>query len=223
MVRHTLRNGEIAHRIAVSSSGWSKVVYEDETYYAVSSYLTTDLSANPEPQQEEDDGIQTQFSPVNESVTAKKLVNLRKLPSVEHEDAVVIGQLKNGDVVTRVGISDNGWSKLVFQGQTCYAVSSYLKAVTDGNAPEDSAQSSTAPVEAIQTQFEPMQDRVTAKVEVNLRSLPSVEDPRCVVVATLKNGEIVTRTGINRDVGWSRVEYQGQILYCVSNYLTAAE
>ena len=75
----------------------------------------------------------------------------------------------------------------------------------------------------IQTQFEPIQDRVTAKVEVNLRTLPSVEDPRCEVAATLKNGEVVTRTGINRDVGWSRVEYQGQTLYCVSNYLTAAE
>ena len=59
-------------------------------------------------------------------------------------------------------------------------------------------------------------------MEVNLRSLPSVEDPSCVVVATLKNGEIVTRTGINRDVGWSRVIYNGQTLYCVSNYLTAA-
>ena len=66
-------------------------------------------------------------------------------------------------------------------------------------------------------------DRVTAKMEVNLRSLPSVEDPRCVVVAKLKNGEVVVRNGINRDLGWSRVEYQGQTLYCVSNYLTAAE
>ena len=75
----------------------------------------------------------------------------------------------------------------------------------------------------IQTQFEPIQDRVTAKVEVNLRTLPSVEDPRCKVVAKLKNGDVVNRTGINRDVGWSRVEYQGQILYCVSNYLTQAE
>ena len=54
---------------------------------------------------------------------------------------------------------------------------------------------------------------VTAKVEVNLRSLPSVEDPDCVVVASLKNGQVVTRTGINRDVGWSRVEYNGQTLY----------
>lgn len=57
--------------------------------------------------------------------------------------------------------------------------------------------------DGIQAQFEEINDLVTAKVEVNLRSLPSVEDPDCVVVASLKNGEVVTRTGISRDVGWS--------------------
>lgn len=228
MVLHTLRNGDIAQRIAVSSSGWSKVVYEDKTYYAVSSYLTTDLSVKPQ-ETEDDDGIQTQFSSVNQNVTAKKLVNLRKLPSVEHEDAIVIGQLENGDIASRVGISDNGWSKLVYQGETCYAVTSYLEVVKDnsavssGDMQASAAPAETTPNEGIQTQFEPMQDKVTAKVEVNLRTLPSVEDPRCVVVAKLKNGDVVTRTGINRDVGWSRVEYQGQVLYCVSNYLTSAE
>ena len=222
-VMRTLRNGEIAKRVAISSSGWSKVVFEEEIYYAVSSYLTTDLSAKP-AETEEDDGIQTQFTPVNESVTAKKLVNLRKLPSVEHEDATVIAQLKHGDVAVRTGVSDNGWSKLTYQGQTCYAVTSYLEPVGGENtANQEPAASETQEAVQIQTQFEPIQDRVTAKVEVNLRTLPSVEDPRCEVAATLKNGEVVTRTGINRDVGWSRVEYQGQTLYCVSNYLTAAE
>ena len=225
----TLKNGEIVKRIAISSSGWSKVAYGENIYYAVSSYLTTDLSVKP-AETEEDDGIQTKFSPVNESVTAKKLVNLRKLPSVEHEDATVIAQLKHGDIATRVGISDNGWSKLNYQGETCYAVSSYLEPLgqstvtpSSEQTEDDASAAESSPIGEIQTQFEPIQDRVTAKVEVNLRSLPSVEDPRCVVVATLKNGEVVTRNGINRDVGWSRVEYYGQILYCVSNYLTAAE
>lgn len=75
----------------------------------------------------------------------------------------------------------------------------------------------------IQTQFESISDRVTAKVEVNLRSLPSVDNPDCVVVASIKNGEVVERTGINRDVGWSRVVYNGQTLYCVTRYLTEAD
>lgn len=217
-VLYTLKNGEIATRIAVSSSGWSKVTFNGNTYYAVTSYLTTDLNYSADAAGEAgEDGIKTVFTPVNQEVTAKNVVNLRKLPSVEHEDATVVAQLKNGDVATCVGVSDNGWSKLEYKGETCYAVTSYLTPVGSGELP-------TQPEDdGIQTQFEEMNDLVTAKVEVNLRSLPSVEDPDCVVVASLKNGEVVTRTGINRDVGWSRVEYNGQTLYCVSSYLMAAE
>lgn len=213
-----LSNGEVAERIAVSDSGWSKLSFEGKIYYAVTSYLTTDLNYNPSTaaQVQEDDGIETVFTSVNEQVTAKDKVNLRALPSVEHEEAVVLAQLKHGDAATRVGISDNGWSKLNYNGMTCYAVSSYLEPVgTDSQT--------TLGDSEIQTQFEEIHDRVTAKVEVNLRSLPSVEDPNCVVVAKIKNGEVVTRTGINRDLGWSRVEYQGKILYCITQYLTAAE
>lgn len=217
-ILYTLQNGEVAQRIAVSSSGWSKLVYKGNTYYAVSSYLTTDLDYDPNAVTEApgEDGIHTQFAQVDRKVTAKDVVNLRTLPSVEREDSLIIAQLYNGDVADCIGVSDNGWSKLVYNGTTCYAVSSYL---TDA----DSTSADVPPADdGIQTQFEPVHDQVTAKVEVNLRSLPSVEDPDCVVVATLHNGEVVTRTGINHDVGWSRVEYNGQTLFCISSYLTAA-
>jgi len=212
-----LKNGEPVQRIAVSPNGWSKLNYNGQICYAVSSYLTTDWDYQPAKAQTEDDGIETQFRPMNQLVTAKDAVNLRLLPSVEHEDAEIAGQLKNGDVATCVGISDNGWAKLQYNGKTYYAVSSYLT-VPGGSA-------SAAPVDTgeIQTKFEPVNQKVTAKVEVNLRTLPSVEDENCVVVALLKNGEIVRRTGINRDVGWSRVEYKGQTLYCISSYLMEAE
>lgn len=219
-ILYTLQNGEVAQRVAISDSGWSKLVYQGQTYYAVSSYLTTDLGYDPEAvaeQPEEDGDIQTQFTQVNYTVTAKDVVNLRSIPSVEREDAEVLAQLENGDTATCVGVSDNGWSKLVYNGMTCYAITSYLTQVDGGQA-----QTQPQTDGEIQTQFEEVNDQVTAKVEVNLRSLPSVEDPDCQIVATLKNGEVVTRTGINRDLGWSRVVYNGQTLYCVSSYLTEA-
>lgn len=211
-----LKNGEFVQRIAVSPNGWSKLNYNGQICYAVSSYLTNDPNYQPAVGGGEDDGIETEFRPMNQQVTAKDVVNLRLLPSVEHEDADVAGQLKNGDVATCVGVSDNGWAKLQYNGKTYYAVSSYLTEVGG------SASAVPADTGEIQTRFEAVDEKVTAKVEVNLRSLPSVEDPDCVVVALLKNGEIVTRTGINRDVGWSRVEYQGQTLYCISSYLVEA-
>jgi len=218
-VMYTLKNGEIAQRIAISSTGWSKVTFEGNVYYAVSSYLTTDLYSTPSSSASAaDDGIETEFTPVSYTVTAKQKVNLRALPSVEHEDAVVLAQLKNGDTASCVGTSDNGWSKLIYNGTTCYAVSSYLKTVSGGDTPATEADDGE-----IQTKFMDMNDLVTAKDEVNLRKLPSVTDPDAVVVARLHNGDVVTRTGINEDVGWSRVIYNGMTLYCVSSYLEPAK
>ena len=155
---------------------------------------------------------------INEEVTAKDVVNLRKLPSVEHEDAEIVGQLNSGDVATRVGISDNGWSKLEYNGMTCYAVSSYLERTDEVEQTQ-----ATGEDYVIQTQFVEVNEQVTPKEEVNLRTLPSVEHPDSQVVATIYSGDIVTRTGINEDVGWSRVEYNGQTLYCVSSYIQLAQ
>jgi len=224
-VLYTLQNGEVAQRIAISDSGWSKLTFGGETYYAVSSYLTTDLGYDPDAPGDED-GIQTQFTPVNEPVTAKVEVNLRSMPSVDHPDCQIIASIKNGEVVTRTGINEDvGWSRVEYNGQTCYAVSNYLTGAGDSvsqsapTQPEGSQEGSAT----IKTQFTPVSEPVTAKVEVNLRTMPSVDHPDCQVIASIKNGEVVTRTGINEDVGWSRVEYNGQTLYCVSSYLTAAE
>lgn len=233
-VLRTLNNGEIVQRIAVSKNGWSKVMLDGNVYYALTNYLTTDLSYKA-PEEEilpSEHGIQTQFVAANHLVTAKKLVNLRKLPSVEHEDAVILHELKNGEIASCVGVSDNGWSKLIYKGVTCYGVTSYLTEVTDASAVPDEGE--LLPVQEtqsvnleeeleIQTQFEYVEDRVTAKKAVNLRSLPSVEDPRCVVVAQLDHGVVIRRTGINHDLGWSRVDYNGQPLYCVTSYLQVVD
>lgn len=220
-VLYTLKNGQIATQIAVSDSGWSKVEFEGKIYYAVTSYLTTKLDANTEtkpPQDADGDGIETVFRTVNEPVTAKEWVNLRNIPSTTRADASIVGQLKNGDIATRTGISDNGWSRLDIAGTVCYAVSSYL--TTDVNGGPDDEDTHEP---GIQTQFKEISDSVTAKDAVNMRTLPSTTDPDCKIVAQLKHGDVVLRTGINEDVGWSRVVYEGQTLYCVTSYLEVVQ
>lgn len=197
-----LKNGTQLQRLAVSNQGWSRLVYEGQTVYAVTSYLTEDLTYKPP----EDDGLKTQFRDVNDQVTAKSETNLRTLPSVT--DSEVVHLLKNGEYLTRTGISDNGWSRLTYNGQTVYAVSSYLTGEnTDAPADDD----------GIKTQFREVNEQVTAKSETNLRTLPSVTDSE--VVHLLKNGEYLTRTGIS-DNGWSRLQYNDQTVYAVSSYLT---
>lgn len=156
------------------------------------------------------------FQEVTESVTAKIETNLRDMPS-QDVDSTVLYTLQNGEVATRIAVSNSGWSKVVFEGNTYYAVTSYL--TTDLNYDPYA----TEPDDGIKTVFTEVNEQVTAKELVNLRTLPSVEHEDSQVVAQLKNGEVITRTGINTDVGWSRVEYNGQILYCVSSYLMLAE
>ena len=143
--------------------------------------------------------------------------------------ATVVATLQNGETATRTGVSSSGWSRVSYNGQTLYAVSSYLTTDLGYTAPaanttaETTAADGSGSGDGLKTKFTACNDVVTAKIEVNLRTLPSVTNPDAAVAAVLKNGETVTRTGINTDYGWSRVDYNGQTLYCVSSYLTSAQ
>ena len=161
------------------------------------------------------------FDSVDETVTAKSVTNLRDKPS-QGADSKVVETLQNGQTAQRTGTSSSGWSRVIYNGQKLYAISSYL--TTDLSAPKQ--QSATQPAEdnsGLKTKFASCNETVTAKEEANLRTKPSVTDPDATVAATLKAGENATRTGINNDVGWSRVEYNGQTLYCVSSLLKVVE
>lgn len=65
------------------------------------------------------------FQEVNETITAKTRTNVRSVPNSDSPDTV-IAQIINGDLATRTGIGSNGWSRLIYNGQTCYAMSAYL-------------------------------------------------------------------------------------------------
>ena len=205
----SLKNGETLTRIGVGNNGWSKLLLNEQTVYAITSYLTIDLKYKPPIKENEiiEDGVYTK---VNEQVTAKDIVNLR---SAAGTNAKIVGSLKNGETLTRISIGNNGWSKLLYNGQTVYAVTSYLTTdlqykppVTENPTPSNDG-------------FTEINEQVTAKQEVNLRTEPSSKSTE-TVVHTLKNGEYVTRIGINTASGWSKLLYNGQTVYAISSYLT---
>lgn len=158
------------------------------------------------------------FREVNETVTAKEATNLRNMPSQGEESSVML-TLYNGQTATRTGVSDSGWSRVIYDGKTYYAVSGYLTTDLTPKAPEPTPE----PDDGIKTVFTSRDEMVSPKIVVNLRTLPSVTNPESVVAATISNGTLVRRTGINEDVGWSRVEYEGRVLYCVSSYVYVIE
>lgn len=177
-------------------------------------------SENPEQgtadEGEADAGASMNFTVVEETVTAKDATNLRDIPG-QGSNSTVLYTLRNGETAVRTGVSDSGWSRLTYDGRTVYAVSSYL--TTDLSYQPPAAEGAESG-DGLKTKFADRNEQVTAKIEVNLRALPSVTNPDATVVAVLHNGEYVTRTGINEEVGWSRVDYNGQTLYCISSYLT---
>lgn len=158
------------------------------------------------------------FKEVREEVTAKESTNLRDFPS-QGDESKVMYTLQNGEIAIRTGVSDSGWSRVEYNGQVYYAVSSLLTTDLTVTPPDSDDEGSGE----IKTQFTEVNEKVTAKEVVNLRNIPSTTSEDSIVVAQLTKGEIIVRTGINTDVGWSRVEYNGQVLYCVSSYLEVVE
>ncbi|MCR5108878.1 MAG: glycoside hydrolase family 25 [Lachnospiraceae bacterium] len=160
------------------------------------------------------------FEAVDETVTAKNSTNLRDKPS-QGSDSTVKVTLQNGQTARRTGISDSGWSRVIYEGGTYYAVSGYL--TTDMSAPEQEITQQPEDTSGFKTKFMDCNETVTAKEVVNLRNKPSVTDEDSVVVATLYAGDTAVMTGVNAEFGWARVEYNGQTLYCVSSYLKYVE
>ena len=68
-------------------------------------------------------------------------------------------------------------------------------------------------------EFDDISDSVTAKYIANVHSIPNVQNVD-TITGQLQNGEILIRTGINETTGWSRVEYQGQSAYVVTEFVT---
>ncbi len=160
------------------------------------------------------------FRTVSEAVTARDKVNLRDFPSTETGN--VVGTLSYGEAVVRTGISgssDTGWSRLEVNGQTVYASSRLLATSMDYKEQEKP----TAENPEAGRRFTAASGKVKAKDgRTNLRTLPTTEAPS-EVVAQLTGEETAERLAVDADKGWTKLSYNGQIVYAVTNYLTAVE
>ena len=195
--------------------GISKAVDVNVAYFGYNKVEEAQDDEAPEEVEADAEALM-KFTTVEETVTAKSETNLRDKPS-QGSDSKVMYTLKNGEKAIRTGKSDSGWSRVVFNGETYYAVSSYLTTDLSYKAQTEEED------DGINTEFTKVNEKVTAKDVVNLRLKPSVDDSIAPVVVQLKSGEVAVRTGINKELGWSRVEYNGQVLYCISSYLMLAE
>ena len=240
IVVYRLKNGETVLRTGIGSNGWDRVIYEGQRLYAVHSFLTTDLTpAVPESTGEsggtESSGTESggaadgsgtfqagglTFRAVSEAVTARDQVNLRDQPSTETGN--IVGTLSYGQAVVRTGISgsdDTGWSRLEVNGQVVYASSRLLATSMDYKEQEKiTADNPEAGMHVVAAS-----GIVMAKSgETNLRTLPTTNEPS-QVVGQLTGTATAQRVAVEPDRGWTKLNYNGQTVYAVTNYLTVVE
>lgn len=163
------------------------------------------------------------FAECEDVVTPKEVINLRSTPSTAADN--IVSQAANGEVLNRTGINhDTGWSRVEYNGQVLYAVSSYLTADLTAQPP-----SAEPDVNSVSTKdgrtivFVDCDDNISPKMYVNLRLEPSTSEGNDTVHCRLEYGEVVHRTGVSEESGWSRVEYDGIVLYVVTSYMYVVE
>lgn len=176
--------------------------------------------SDAEASQETSGGVSMSFTETKTEVMPKDVVNLRTAPDTTDEGNIA-AQAVNGEILLRTGINyDTGWSRIDYNGQTVYAVTQYL--TTDLNyqvpvVPSDPNRVKTGDGRTII--FVNCDDWISPKEYVNLRTEPSTAEGDATVSCQLNYGEKAHRTGYSPDSGWSRVEYNGEILYVVTSLI----
>ena len=88
--------------------------------------LITDEEQNTEQQEESESNynvVAGNYTDVNETVYATTNVNIRTFDNASCDKK---GLLQSDEPITRTGIGDNGWSRVVFNGEDAYVASNYL-------------------------------------------------------------------------------------------------
>ncbi len=184
------------------------------------------ISENPSEEDAEpiSGNASMEFSEVKEEITAKDVTNVRSIPSTLDEESVV-GQIKNGEIYVRTGINTStGWSRILYNDQIVYAVSRYITSDINYKTPVTPANPNrVTTMEGRVIIFTDCEELITPKEYVNLRTEPSTSQGDATIRCQVKNGESVRRTGYSSDSGWSRVEYNSEILYVVSSLMKNVE
>lgn len=114
--------GEAVTRTAIGNNGWSKVIFRGREVYACSEYLSyTKPELNSSSGSESSSG--NAYREVYETVYPTIILNVRTGPGTGYHK---LGGFEKGEPITRTGIGNNGWSKVLFMGMEGYVCSDYL-------------------------------------------------------------------------------------------------
>ena len=93
------------------------------------------------------------------------------------------------------------------------------KTETKTETKQETTKTETKTETTVEVTFKDVNETVYATTDVNVRKGPSVDTK---IVGLLKDGKSIKRTGVGSN-GWSRVEYDGEVSYINSAYLTTTK
>lgn len=104
-----LSHGKTITRVGIGSNGWSQVLYNDEILYVTTYWVAPTKSPK--------------YQEVQEFVKLTESANLRESGSINSRK---IAALPKGVEMVRIGISQHGWSKVIYNGHVRYIYTLYV-------------------------------------------------------------------------------------------------
>lgn len=165
--------------------------------------------------------VEPVYKTVNEAVYATANVNVREAANTTCK---ILGLLEKNTSIVRIGVGDNGWSKVKYNNKTAYISSKYLttkKPQTSSNISQNNNSNTSKPSDSSNKNDIVYYNTVDEYVYVtasslNIRSGPSTE---CKIIGKLKKNTKVHRIAVS-DCGWSKIEYNNITGHVSSKYLS---
>ena len=127
-----------------------------------------DNKDNKDNKDNNDTTTEPTFKSANDKVYATGDINIRKSYSADSDK---IGTLKAGESVTRTGISDNGWSKVSYNGGTGYIKTSLLTTEEPSKASDKALKTLEVTPEGLDPEFDPETTSYTLNVGADVEKL----------------------------------------------------
>lgn len=197
----TLPKGTQVHCTGKGIHGWRRVDYNGGVGYIFGDYLSDQKSAQ---QLAEQSTASDPLTAVNDNVATSVRLRMHVNPSI---DSPVAGVADTGTVLHRVGTFGSGWSKVEYNGSYAYCDTEYLTVSTAAPANDATPTGEVNRAEANTTYY--------TTVALKLHKTYSMDS---TVVAVVPKGTALYTKNL-MDNHWSEVEYDGQTLYCVTEYL----
>ena len=190
-----LKAGAAVVRTGVCDNGWSRIRYNDRVAFVYSELLTT---KNPNSEVK---GVKV--TAVNETVyVVVDDANVRKSWSTDSE---IVGDLKYGAKVSRTGICDNGWSRIVYNGKDAYIHSDLISK----NDPKKTEKVTVYKVNGVAWTTTDCEVRESYTKDSNS-------------LGKLAKGDKVSITGVT-DNNWSRIDFNGKVGFINNDMLTSTD